>query len=285
MLKDDRMMSMLTFVVIMVAVGTLVQRADVLERFFGEGAAALELRRDEAIVRANALSSIDVLANDLGLRDDDPGKLIIVTQPGCGRVFVRDGQVQYLPAERCVGSQTFRYAISERSYGQAGEVLVVVRLGEPTQSEVAADAQRDIPAPAPMVPRAAEQRVAGAPAVLAAQPTAGGDAGSAVQPVPAVPRPQAPSIEGLPDTSPGGGGSAAAGVTFDGSGLAPSITAPAGGLAGGPEIAAAPVVPQPDTEAPVTPPGPEAPGPAGAQPASSVAAGAGPATAGDAAAA
>ncbi len=85
MLKDDRMMAMLTFVVIMVAVGTLIQRTDVFERLFGEGTAALELRRDEAIVRANALSGIDVLANDLGLRDGDAEKLIIVEQPKCGR--------------------------------------------------------------------------------------------------------------------------------------------------------------------------------------------------------
>ncbi len=85
MLKDDRMMSMLTFVVIMIAVGTLIQRGDLFERFFGEGTVALELQRDEAIVRANALSGIDVLANDLGIEDGDAEKLIIVEQPKCGR--------------------------------------------------------------------------------------------------------------------------------------------------------------------------------------------------------
>ncbi len=264
MLKDDKMMSMLTFVVIMVAVGALIQRADVFERIFGEGTAALELRRDEAIVRANALSGIDVLANDLGLRDGDADKLIIVEQPKCGRVFVRDGQAHYLPAERCAGSQSFKYAISGRSYGQAGEVMVVVRLGEPTQSAVAADAQRDIPAPPPMAPRAAEQRVAETPAPLAVQPSAAADTGGAIvpmpTPMPTVPRPQAPAIAGLPDTASGagsaaasGGGSAAAAVLLDGSGLAPRMTAPAGGLGDAPEIAAVPVVPQPEPEAAALP--------------------------------
>ncbi|MEE8454596.1 MAG: hypothetical protein V3R90_07555, partial [Limibaculum sp.] len=235
-LKDDRMMSMLTFVVIMVAVGTLIQSTDLLERLFGEGTAELELRRDEAIVRANALSGIDVLANDLGLREGDAENLIIVAQPKCGRVFVRDGQAHYLPAERCAGSQSFRYAISGRSYGQPGEVMVVVRLGEPTQAEVAADAQRDIPAPAPMAPRAAEQRVAETPAPLAAQPPAGADTGGAIvpTPVPTVPRPQAPLIAGLPDPAPAAG-SAVAGVTFDGSALTPRMAAPAGGLGDAPE--------------------------------------------------
>ena len=272
MLKDDRMMSMLTFVVIMVAVGTLIQSTDVLERLFGEGTATLELRRDEAIVRANALSGIDVLANDLGLREGDAENLIIVAQPKCGRVFVRDGQAHYLPAERCAGSQSFRYAISGRSYGQPGEVMVVVRLGEPTQAEVAADAQRDIPASAPMAPRAAEQRVAETPALLAAQPPAGADTGGAIvpmpTPVPTVPRPQAPLIAGLPDPAPAAG-SAVAGVTFDGSALTPRMAAPAGGLGDAPEIAAVPVVPRPDPEAPARPPPvpPEPVQPASAQPA------------------
>ena len=184
MLKDDRMMSMLTVLVIMVAVGTLIQRADVLDRFFGDGPVVLELRRDQVIVRANTLSGIDVLANDLGVRDDDGGKLIIAKQPKCGRVFVRDGKVQYLPAERCVGSQIFNYAISGRSQGETGEVMVVVRLVEPTQTEVAAGAQRDNPTPAPLFPRAAAQRVGESPALLAAQPPAGADTVGAIVPVP-----------------------------------------------------------------------------------------------------
>ncbi len=252
MLKDDRMMSMLTFAVIMVAVGTLIQRVDVVEWLFGGGKTALRFQRDEAIVRPNALSGIDVLANDLGIREGDAENLFIVAQPACGRAFVRDGKVQYLPAESCAGTQTFRYALSGRRNGQAGEVIVVVRLGEPTQSAVAADAQRDIPAPAPLAPRAAEQRVAETPALLAAQPSAGGDAGGAIVPVPTVPRPQAPAIAGLPDAAPAAG-SAVAGVTLDGSGPAPRMAAPAGGLGDAPEIAAVPVVPQPDPEAAAQP--------------------------------
>ena len=264
MLKDDRMMSMLTFVVIMIAVGTLIQRVDVLERYFGGGSVALELQHDEVIVRANSLSSIDVLANDLGLRSGDAKNLFIAEQPDCGRVFVRKEHVQYLPSERCAGSQTFKYAISGRGDGLTGEVIVLVRLGEPAQSTVAANAQRDVPTPAPMVPRATEQRVNESPALLAAQPAAGADPGSAVVHAPAAPRPQSPAIGGLPDTASGAGsatvgngGSIAAGVTLDGSGHAPNMTAPAGGMAEATGTAAAPAVTQPGPEAP----GSEAPGP------------------------
>jgi hypothetical protein len=248
------MMSMLTFVVILVAIGTLVQRVDVIERFFGGGTVALELKRDEAIVRANALSSIDVLANDLGLKDGDAEKLIVTEQTKCGRVFVRDGQVQYLPPERCAGSQIFRYALTGRSYGQSGEVMVIVRLGEPTQNEVAANAQRDIPAPAPMAPRAAEQRVGDTPAPLAEQPTVGTNAGGTIIQAVRVPRPQAPEIGGLSDPASGAGGSSTAGVSLDGAGLAPTITAPASSLSGAPlPDPAAPVQSAPLQGEPVQP--------------------------------
>ena len=38
--KDDRMMLVLTFLMVMVAIGTMVQRADVVSRIFGGGALA-----------------------------------------------------------------------------------------------------------------------------------------------------------------------------------------------------------------------------------------------------
>jgi hypothetical protein len=250
------MMSMFTFVVVMLTIGVAIQRFDVLEEYFGKGKVALEYRRDEAIVRANTLSNIDVLANDLGLKDGDADDLVIVVQPKCGRVFARDGQAQYLPAERCVGSQTFKYAVSGRDRGKTGEVIVVVRIGEPKQTEVAADAQRDVPAQAPMAPPASEQRVDETPALLAEQSRSGADSGGGIVPAPVVPRPAATAIAGLPDTASGAGSAAgvndsvAAGVTLDGSGRVPSLTAPSGGLSQSSELSGPPVVPQSDQDAP-----------------------------------
>ncbi len=252
MLKDDRMMSMLTFLVIMMAIGTAIQRFDLLERYFGEGTVALEYQRDEALVRANALSDIDVLGNDLGVKNGDPENLIIVVQPKCGRVFARDGQAQYLPAERCVGTQSFKYAISGRNRGQTGEVVVVVRIGEPTQSEVAADAQRDIPAPAPTAPRTPEQRVDDTPALLTQQSQTEVDIGGVLVRAPAVPRPAATEIAGLPDTASGagsaaaGGGATASGVSRDSSGKSSGLTTPSGGLTESAALAGPPTTPQND---------------------------------------
>jgi hypothetical protein len=245
------MMGVLTFVVLLMAIGTGIQRFDGLDKFFGQDSVALSYQRDEAIVRANALSNIDVLANDLGLNEGDRENLVIVVQPKCGRVFVNDGVAQYLPAERCAGSQSFKYAVSGRDRGLTGDVFVVVRIGEPTQAEVAANAQRDIPAPAPMAPRSSEQRVEDSPALLGAQ---GGhsDTGSGglVIRTPAVPRPAAPEIAGLPDTASGAGsaadgsGSAPVVAALGASGGTPSLATPSNGLTEAPALSGPPVVPR-----------------------------------------
>lgn len=139
MLKDDRMMSMMTIVVVMFAIGTFINRSDMFNRLFGKEKAALELVRDDAVVRANQLIPIDVLANDKGIQTSDSERLMIAEQPKCGRAYARDGVVQYLAAQRCVGSQSFRYTISGRAGDQTGEVVAVVRLGEPTANEMPAD--------------------------------------------------------------------------------------------------------------------------------------------------
>ncbi len=135
MLKDDRMMSMMTFLVVMLALGTLINRTDLFDRLLGGEKVALELVRDDAVVQANQISSIDVLANDRGVEAADAGRLEIAEQPKCGRAFTRDGAIQYLAAQRCVGSQSFRYTIAGRANGQTGEVIAVVRLGQPTTEE------------------------------------------------------------------------------------------------------------------------------------------------------
>jgi hypothetical protein len=293
-LKDDKMMGMLTFVVIMIALGTIIQRVDVIERFFGDGPTAIVLQRDEVIVRANALTQIDVLANDDGVDQADAENLFISQQPACGRVFIRDGKARYLPAERCAGTQSFRYAISGRDYVDPGEVAVVVRINEPTQADIAAEAQRDVPAPSPTAPSPAVPNTAGQqlddPAEpQVAQPAPGSETSGALVQAPAVPRPEAPTVTGLQDTTGAagtvaGGGSAEAGVTLGGTGSAPSITAPTGGLIQVTEAGPLPVIRQPDPETPLAQgdpahPAPQAPAPqvpgeaelSGSQPAATLA--------------
>jgi hypothetical protein len=249
MLKDDRMMSMLTFVVIMLAVGAMTQRADIFSRYFGGSSNELVLQRDDVIIRANTLSGIDVLANDLGLRDGDATNLIIIEQPMCGNVYVQDGQAEYLPLERCTGTQTFRYGLFGRNNGQAAEVVVTIRLSDPTQSGIHANAQRDITLPAPAGLRASAPRVTAMPSILASEAAAAPTI-AAILPS-AVPKPLTPLIAVLldtPSTAGAAGGPMVAGVTLDGFGLAPKMAAPEAGLAEATMIATAPVILRPDRE-------------------------------------
>jgi hypothetical protein len=275
------MMGMLTFLVIMVAIGTLIQRVDVVQRFFGGEIEKLLLNRDEAFVRANVLSAIDVLRNDKGLEQGDADRLIVARQPDCGRVFAREGRLHYLPAERCAGAQNFRYAISGRSREQTGEVVVVVRTADPEPRGIAADAQRDLPAAAPMSPRPAEGQVANTLAPKELQPSERSGTVAAVDAAPAAPRPQAPASAPRPGTLAGDTagspttvmetGTQLTGIAPEESLPAPELNGSASGLAAAPESASAPAALQPTRVAPEEP----TPG-AGEMPASTQAPGASP---------
>jgi hypothetical protein len=197
-LKNDRAMSILTVVAIMLAVGPFIHRLGFLEGYLGNATAAVELRQDKVIVPANSLAFIDVLANDLGLQDGDADNLIIAVQPKCGRVFARNKQAEYQPSVKCVGSQSFSYTIHGRSLSRTGQVTVVVRVDTPTQNPIVAHTQIDATVPTPSEPRVLVARDA-APSLLATEPAAV-IVSAAIQP-PAVPRPLIPAISGLPDTT------------------------------------------------------------------------------------
>ncbi len=170
MLKDDRMMGMLTFVVILIAFGTLLQRMEVVKRFLGLESTPIELRTDEAMVRAEQLVAIDVLANDTGLADDAAERLVLLERPGCGRAIVRGDQVEYLAGRECAGAVAFRYGLT--GLDQTAEIRVTVGIGDPTQDAVAAVRDETAPdAPAPPSP-------ADAPAAPSAAPASGNAAGT-----------------------------------------------------------------------------------------------------------
>ncbi|MDH3668059.1 MAG: hypothetical protein OEN23_14120 [Paracoccaceae bacterium] len=245
MLKDDRMMSMLTVVVILIAIGTLVQRMDVFEKYFGGETQRFAHVADEVIVRANVLSDIDVLANDQGIEEGDADRLLIIAQPDCGRVFAEEGLAHYMPADRCVGVQTFYYAVNGRG-NQPGEVRVTVRLGEVTESMVE-NAQRDTPAPQPQAPSTEVQAAADATTAPAAPTAPQGSltTSGAVAQAPAVPKPEAPTITELPASARGaslGGSGSGAGIARESAGAAPRVVDTTDALAGEQVSAATPEV-------------------------------------------
>ncbi|MDT8344649.1 MAG: hypothetical protein RQ752_09470 [Thermohalobaculum sp.] len=121
------MISVLSGIVLMLAIGTLVQRGDVVADLFSGEPDPIVLVEDIASVDADTLARIDVLANDTGLEDADASRLVVLTQPECGRVFVQDGALQYLGDRNCAASQRIVYGISGVDTSEAGEVLVNVR--------------------------------------------------------------------------------------------------------------------------------------------------------------
>ena len=64
MLKDDQTMTLITILVVIVAVGTAVHQAGWIERHLSDQFIELDLVRDEVLVRSNQLTRIDVLKND-----------------------------------------------------------------------------------------------------------------------------------------------------------------------------------------------------------------------------
>lgn len=262
---------MLTVLLVVATVIMILQRSEVFDRYLGDGSDAFELVRDEIILPANELAEIDVLANDVGIGSSDRNQLIVVTQPPCGRASAVDGRIQFVATERCAGPQSFNYAVSGRGEGVTGEVLAIVRVDDPAQNQIAADAQRDVPAPtpapAPAVAQSTLQRSAADPSVLAAQP----EGATRIAAVPSVPRPQTGQVNGLVDIAVAAravaAGNAGLALGVGGSvGPSPSVTIPSDQYGGGEALAAQPPIQPPMSPEPAPEPALEpAPAPETAQ--------------------
>jgi len=111
--KNDRLISILSGVVLMIAIGTVVQRGDSVAEFFGTGRPEVVLKPDSATVMADELVKIDVLHNDVGVARSDGERLVVLVKPDCGRVFVQAGALQYLPGSGCAGEQRMRYGLAD----------------------------------------------------------------------------------------------------------------------------------------------------------------------------
>ncbi|MEL6767976.1 MAG: hypothetical protein AAFP17_12405 [Pseudomonadota bacterium] len=143
MFKDDRMISILSGIVLMLAIGTLVQRQDIVADFFGDGSAeegALALRPDDISVSPDTLTRIDVLANDTGVTDASRNELEVLSQPGCGRVFVQAGALQFLAENDCEATQEIAYGLA--SHPDLDQGMVTIRV-------IGATGTRNAPEPAP----------------------------------------------------------------------------------------------------------------------------------------
>lgn len=204
------MISILTAIVLMVVIGTMIQRADGFS-FISGSETPRALVGDQATVRANSLHRIDVLANDTGLESGDARRLVVKAAPACGRVFVQDGAFQYLAEDACVGRQRIVYGIGDESLEGVVEIAVLGADGTPAVRRVPVT-NPGSGAPAP----AGEDVVATAPAPEAAAPSDAG-AGEAEQLAAlAEPRPSRTGPEAI----------AAAGVALDEAAVTPGDDRP-----------------------------------------------------------
>lgn len=194
LLQDDRVMSILTGLVIVVAMATLAQKSDrLLDIFFGEEIAGIAPQNDAVTVVAGRPEIIDVLANDENVAPEDVGGVRILVSPSCGAAETADNGVLYISNESCIGEQLFAYCVQRGDECTSASVTVNVVSSEPAKPVVGA--QRQI---AGATPSAVEQPTTQAsntppvgrievPAPVAAQPdpateTANAQASAGAQP-------------------------------------------------------------------------------------------------------
>ena len=127
MLQDDRVMSILTGLVIVVAMATLAQRSDqLLDFFFSEKEASIAPQNDTLALYAGQSQIIDVLANDENAKPEDDANIHILVSPSCGAAEASDGGVLYISNDRCVGAQLFAYCVRRGDECASASVTVNV---------------------------------------------------------------------------------------------------------------------------------------------------------------
>ena len=126
MFKDDQMISILTGIVLMIVIGTMIQRADGFSFLSSEEPTEVTLGDDRVDGRVNRLVQINVLDNDKGLGSSPGVSPVMVTAPACGQVFVQDRVLQYLPGDECAGEQVFSYTVADAPPDVSASVTVSV---------------------------------------------------------------------------------------------------------------------------------------------------------------
>ncbi len=121
-------MSILTGLVIVVAMATLAQRSDDLIDFFLRERAAMIAPADDTVVAAAGDAIlIDVLANDLNVIEADRANLRIVASPSCGAAEVAEAGILYVANDLCIGEQVFSYCAARGDSCPVAFVRVAVQ--------------------------------------------------------------------------------------------------------------------------------------------------------------
>lgn len=138
---DDRLMTILTGVVLIIALGAVAQRGDILERF-GAGP-GIHPRDDVVEISASEVYAIDVAANDRGAVAGDGRRVLIMTAPSCGLAYRSGDRVIYQGGPECVGVQRMTYCIASGDDCAGAEVQLLVGTEKnPARTETATPVAR-----------------------------------------------------------------------------------------------------------------------------------------------
>lgn len=137
MIKDENNIAVFTCVIVMIAMGMVLQRAESVSNFFDFGESKIALHDDVVNARINSLVRVDVLANDNGVSRDADADVQLISQPKCGHAVVRNGTIEFLANTRCRGVQTIEYSVKGTS-----EVATIAAqvIAPPEKEEVIAEA-------------------------------------------------------------------------------------------------------------------------------------------------
>ncbi|MEM1344310.1 MAG: hypothetical protein AAGI34_06985 [Pseudomonadota bacterium] len=129
MFKDDRLISILSGVVLMAAIGMIVQKGDVLQDLFDGGSDNAQLNDDEIVLNANDIVRIDVLANDTGITSSLSETLRVVDAASCGETIARDGRITFAASNTCNEFETIRYSVGADDDALTAEVRIRIAAG------------------------------------------------------------------------------------------------------------------------------------------------------------
>ncbi len=169
-------MTILTGVVLTIALGAVAQRGDFFDNIgMGPG---LEPRDDMVALEAGGGYLIDVVANDRGARAGDGGRILVMTAPACGAAYRRDGRIFYQGGAACEGVQRLSYCVARGDDCPGAEVsLRVVARGADLPALAGAPVERLEAQRAPAV-AFADVSIAPPDSGFTAEPLLGGNGGA-----------------------------------------------------------------------------------------------------------
>lgn len=127
---------MLTGIVVMLAVGMIIQHSSLFNGLVGGEAeeTRVVLTTDSVDTKPGGLSRIEVFANDVNVTDLHANRIAIAEPPACGQVFVQDYVLQYFAEPDCTERQEFSYRIIGSPEIEPGLVQIRI-IGAPAAIE------------------------------------------------------------------------------------------------------------------------------------------------------